>query len=138
MYRLYSKGCQYTLRALMYFPLSAQKNNVTARDLCRKARIPEAYTRKIMQTLTQAGVLKAVSGPGGGYQLSRAPEEISLFDIITAVDGANTFNKCSLGMRRCSNTDSCPLYGPCLKAKTVLLTELKKQSIAGLISLQKK
>lgn len=116
MLKLYSKGCQHTLRALLFLPSQPGLDKISAKKLCRRARIPEAYTRKILQALTQQGFLKAVSGPLGGYVLSRDPKTVSLFDVIKAVDGENIFQECVMGLPKCNCRHPCPIHATWLNA----------------------
>jgi len=55
--------------------------------VCQKAEIPHAFVNKIAQKLAKAGLLKARRGPGGGVCLARAPADVSLMEVIDAVDG---------------------------------------------------
>ncbi|MCA9405940.1 MAG: Rrf2 family transcriptional regulator, partial [Candidatus Omnitrophica bacterium] len=93
MFKVYSKGCEYVLRALTRLPVDHYQEPFLAKDLCKKAKVPEASTRKIFQKLAREGLLNAVPGPGGGYKLSKDANQISLFHIIVAVDGKEVFDK---------------------------------------------
>ena len=63
----------------------ARSGGVRASDITKKYRLPKAYTAKILSQLANSGVLNSDRGPRGGFRLSRAPEHISLFDILTGV-----------------------------------------------------
>jgi Rrf2 family protein len=63
----------------------ARAGGVRASDITRKYRLPKAYTAKILSQLANCGVLNSDRGPRGGFRLSRAPEHISLFDILSGV-----------------------------------------------------
>jgi len=138
MFQLYSKGCQHTLRALLHIPHGDDKKKVSAKDICRKARIPEAYSRKMLQDLVSNGLLKAISGPGGGYVLARRPQDVTLFEVIAAVDGDNSFSSCVMGLPKCGHTRPCPMHASWLKAKEVLMAELKTRTLAELLNLTEK
>jgi DNA-binding IscR family transcriptional regulator len=51
-----------------------------------------------------------VRGPGGGVRFARSPREIHLWDILSAVEPANEFERCFLGLKPCSDLNSCPLH----------------------------
>ncbi|MCH7649769.1 MAG: Rrf2 family transcriptional regulator [Nitrospinae bacterium] len=91
MFRLYSKGCEYAIRALVHAAPKKKGERFKAKAICEKAGIPESFTRKVFRLLVHAGFLEALRGPGGGYALLEDPERISLLEIIKAVDGADTF-----------------------------------------------
>ncbi len=110
MFKFYSKGCEYVLWALVHIPEDQELGNFSAKDICRKAKVPEASTRKSLQALVRAGIMEAVSGPQGGYKLARLSREIPLLDIIKIVDGENFSNHCVMGFPRCNEKHPCPLH----------------------------
>jgi Rrf2 family protein len=138
MFQLYSKSCTYALRALACLPPEESDKNFSIKQLCRKARIPEAYTRKAFQALARAGFLNAVPGPGGGYVLSRAPGRISLLDLVQAIEGKNAFDNCVMGFPKCSCRNPCPVHGTWEANKTALLNSLKNRTLEEIMVLQHK
>jgi Rrf2 family protein len=134
MFKLYSKSCQYALRALVYAGGPESGGRMQARDLCDKAGVPESFTRKVLQSLVQAGLLEAQRGPGGGYRLARDPDEIPLLEIIKSVDGPDTFDSCVLGFEECSGENPCPLHALWLKSKQPLLKRLDATTLKDLIN----
>jgi Rrf2 family protein len=57
--------------------------------------VPAAYLAKHLQTLRRAGILESVQGPRGGYRLARAPEAITLLDVVEAIDGRESAFVCT-------------------------------------------
>lgn len=110
MFKIYSKGCEYALRALTQINIDKSNDVFLIKNLCKKAKVPESSTRKIFQSLVKAGFLSAVSGPGGGYRLMKDPKDISLLSIIQVVDGGSIFDKCIMGLSQCDNVNPCPLH----------------------------
>ena len=68
---------------------------VTAKRLAAFYDLPTAYLNKQLQALTRAGILASVSGPRGGFQLARDPRNITLLDIVVAIDGADDAFRCT-------------------------------------------
>lgn len=132
MFKLYSKGCQHALWALSYAHLEREGARFQPKDVCRRTGIPEPFTRKILQALVQGGFLNAHRGPGGGYSLARNAEEISLLDVIKAVEGKDTFNDCVMGLPECGGRNPCPIHLMWAEAKTKLLTDLEAKSLADI------
>jgi len=132
VFKLYSKGCEYALRALTYAASQKDNKRFQAKDVCEKADIPESFTRKVFQALTQGGFLQAVRGPGGGYELSRPAKDITLLDVIEAVEGQDTFKHCVLGFPTCGESHPCPLHETWAGAKTQLLAQLKHRTLQDL------
>lgn len=135
MFRLYSKGCEYAIRALLYLAAAENASNRTARAICRKAKVPEPYARKVFQLLVRGGYLEAISGNGGGYRLCKRPKDVSLLQIIKAVDGKRTFEKCILGAAKCNCRRPCLLHGAWEVSKKGLLENLASKRLSELIKL---
>ena len=135
MFKLYSKGCQYALRALTFVVADRSKDRFQARDICEKAEIPEYFTRKVLQSLVQGGFLEAHRGPGGGYSLTRDPSEITLLEVIKAVEGEHTYDHCVLGFTECGRANPCPLHDIWMHSKATLLENLSKTTLDQLAAL---
>jgi len=135
MFRLYSKGCEYAIRALTHLAPKNGKQKFLAKDVCKKAGIPEFFTRKTFQALVKGGFLKATPGPGGGYQLMSAPKDISLLSIIKAVDGKESFDQCVLGLPKCDDTQPCSLHHTWLGVKGKLCSDLQAKTLQDLIDI---
>lgn len=133
MFQLYSKGCEYTIRALIHIGADRAKA-FTAKEVCRKARIPESYTRKTFQALVRGGFLKSVTGPKGGYRLTLEPEEITVLSIIQAVEGEETFSQCVMGLARCNDRKPCPLHFVWTESKEKMVGELQSKTLKDLIA----
>ncbi|MBI3117663.1 MAG: Rrf2 family transcriptional regulator [Candidatus Hydrogenedentes bacterium] len=133
MFKLYSKGCEYAIRALTEAGVAEGVERFQASEVCRRAGLPEPFTRKVFQALAQAGFLKAARGPGGGYVLTRSPRKISLVDFIKAVDGEETFGHCVMGLPQCGSRRPCPLHNVWAEAKEQLLAQLRDTSLQDVI-----
>ena len=132
MFKLYSKGCEYALRALTYAASQTDNGRFQAKDVCEKTDIPESFTRKVLQALVQGGFLQAVRGPGGGYELTKRADEITLLDVIRAVEGDDTFDHCVLGFPTCGSKHPCPLHETWVVAKGELLAQLERRTLQEL------
>lgn len=110
---LLSKTCEYAIRAVLYVA-SAQKAEgrayVPIRQIADDLDISFHFLTKIFQTLTEAAIVKSWRGPRGGIALARPHREITLMDIIGAVDGTVAFDRCVLGLPTCSADTPCPLH----------------------------
>jgi len=124
LFRLYSKGCEYAIRVLTHVASTKGTERFQASDVCGDVEIPEPYTRKILQSLVRGKFLHAVRGPGGGYEMKTHPSEITLLEVIRAVDGAETFEECLLGLPQCGCENPCPLHSVWASEKERLLAAL--------------
>lgn len=138
MFKLYSKGCQYALRALAYVVAELDDSPFQAKDVCEKVGIPEPFTRKIFQALVQGGFLKAHRGPGGGYTLTRPPEETSLLFVIKAIEGEDTFDHCVMGFPECDGENPCPMHHIWVDAKKTLAGQLESSTLSDMANVMSK
>lgn len=118
--KLFSKASEYAIRAMMQVVESDAFPSFSPKDICSEAGIPEAFGRKALWEMAKGQIIKGTPGPGGGYQFVREPSEISLLDIVLAVDGQNAFAECPMG-KRCQaqsedeefhSCDKCALSSP--------------------------
>lgn len=72
--------------------------------------VPRPYLVKTLHGLARRGLVETRRGSRGGYRLARDPREITLFEILAAVDGAEWFERCLLGLGKCSAQRGCPMH----------------------------
>jgi Rrf2 family iron-sulfur cluster assembly transcriptional regulator len=88
--RVSTRG-DYACRALLSLTLHAETPGPTSvRDIAERTALPQPYLEQILLALKGAGLVKSKRGVGGGYTLARAPEDIRLSEIVSAVDGPIT------------------------------------------------
>ena len=124
-----SKSCIYAIRSVLYLAVKEEKTFVSIREISEELNIPFHYLTKILQTLSHAKIIISTKGPHGGVSLNRAPEYISLYDVILAMEGDNIFNQCSLGLAECSDQDPCILHEICYETKQILLNNMKSKNL---------
>ncbi len=107
---IFSKKCEYGLQAVLF--LAAQANDVIipADEIANKLSIPKEFVSKILQSLTESGIIYSKKGKSGGFALAKDPKQIRLIDIVAAIDGLGLFNSCVLGFPQCSPDHPCPLH----------------------------
>jgi len=74
---------------------------VSTREIAEGFEMSENHLAKVHQRLAKCGLIRAVRGPGGGVELAKAPEEITLLDIFTAIEGEVESGYCLLGEPTC-------------------------------------
>jgi Rrf2 family protein len=87
--RVSTRG-DYASRALLSLALHADEAPTSVRDIAERTGLPQPYLEQILLALKGAGLVRSKRGVGGGYVLARAPSEIRLSDIVSAVDGPIT------------------------------------------------
>ena len=132
MFQLYSKGCEHAIRALAEAPGNGENKAFSVKAICQKSGLPEWFTRKIFQDLVKKHILLASQGPGGGYRFRILPKNLSLLQIVEAVDGSDCMEGCVMGLPICDEKKSCPLHRMWKRIKFKMLSELRSTTLQEL------
>jgi Rrf2 family protein len=79
-------------------------------DIASAEDLPSSYLAKIFQSLVKKGILRSHRGAKGGFSLERPPEDITLLEVIEAVDGPIELSPCLVPSQGCEKMDTCSLY----------------------------
>ena len=82
-----NQATDYAFRMVLHMALLPSGSKITGAVLAEQELIPERFLLKIMRSLIAAGIMKSFRGVDGGFALNRSPQEISLLDVIRAVEG---------------------------------------------------
>jgi Rrf2 family protein len=82
-----SHASGYVLAALVHMARQPAGELVASHVTAEARGVPEMYLRKLLKSLVDAGILRSVKGPNGGYALARAPLYVTLLEVVEAVDG---------------------------------------------------
>lgn len=106
----FSKKCEYGLQAVLYMAAKEAGCVCPSDEIARKLKIPKEFVSKILQNLTDSGIVDSKKGKSGGFMLAKDPSKIRLIDIVAAIDGLDIFNSCVLGFPSCSPDKPCPVH----------------------------
>ncbi len=132
---LFSKGCTYAIRASLLVTTKEIKDGrkfIPIRELSDELDLSFHFLTKIMQVLTEAKIMESFRGPNGGVGLARPAREITLIDVIAAVDGLDLFSECALGLPGCGERTPCPLHAAWAKRREDLQRMFEKTTLASL------
>ena len=102
-----SKTAEYALRAVVY--LGARNGQPASADhLAEQTKVPRRYLTRVLQDLAAEGLVRSRPGPGGGYELSRPTEQLTILDVVNTVSPLERIRSCPLGLQ--SHTVLCPLH----------------------------
>lgn len=134
-----SEGVEQAIHSVLLLSGLDDDGVLAAAALAEYHGVSPSYLLKHLQALTGAGILLSVPGPKGGYRLARAPERITLLDIVIALEGAEPAFRCTeIRQRGPSPLDTRFFAQPCrvnaamLKAEQAYRAELRKVTIAEL------
>ena len=117
-----SARCEYGIQALLYLE-HQQGHFVPVARIATETGISPSFLSKILQTLVQGGFLMSEKGAGGGIALARPSSDITLLDIIEALDGLQFQTRCVLGFPHCNDKVPCPVHrywGPIRESMTTM------------------
>lgn len=103
--RLTTKG-RYAVTAMLDLAVHYQKGPIALSDISGRQGISLSYLEQLFSLLRKSGLVKSTRGPGGGYSLNKAVENISIADVILAVDEKVDTTRCG-GSRNCQNNGRC-------------------------------
>lgn len=105
------RNTDYALRAMVHLARKYGGEAVSSRVLAESEDISYQLTCKLMQKLAKANLVESLMGPKGGFNLKRAPGEITLGEVVVAIQGLVSVNKCLVEGGICDRQDICPLSG---------------------------
>ena len=91
----FSIGVEYVLHCLLYVMNVPIGRAVGIKDLASYQGVSETYLSKVFTKLKNSGIVKSTPGVNGGYELLRAPENISFWDVIEAIEGTRPMFQCA-------------------------------------------
>ena len=131
-----SDGVEWAIHCLMVLSGLPQGATLSGKALAEFHGVPESYLLKHLKALASEGILSSVPGPLGGYRLARTPEEITLLDVVEAVEGKRPAFRCSEIRRRgpCKLEDSaysrpCGVNRAMLRAENAYREALAKENL---------
>lgn len=129
-----SKKTDYALLAMRHLAASSDRGAVSARELAETYNIPAELLAKVLQKLVRGRLLESHQGIRGGYALARPAVQMSVADVIQAVDGPLTVTACSETDHSCDQYSKCNIRDPLWRIKDRLLATLAQTSVAELVN----
>ena len=129
-----TRQADYAIRAVLYLARLGPTQHAATSIVAREQRIPPSFLAKIISQLSIAGLLHTSRGARGGVTLARAPQEISLLDVVEAIDGPILLNECVGDPGECSLKDGCPLHPIWSEAQGTLVKRLRETKFDTLIN----
>lgn len=105
---MFSQTVEYALRAVCHLAYAAP-NSLTTEEIATGTKVPLAYLSKVLQGLARAGVVRSQRGIGGGMSLIKSPDELTILEVVNAVDPIQRIHSCPLGISS-HGMRLCPLH----------------------------
>jgi Rrf2 family protein len=127
---MFSQTAEYALRAVVYLA-SQQGAPRTTQEIAQSTRVPSGYLSKVMQALGRKQLVQSQRGLHGGFTLARPAEELTVLDIIDAVDPIRRIHHCPLNIK--GHINLCPLHRRLDNAMKLVEDALRESTIAELL-----
>jgi Rrf2 family protein len=128
-----TRQTEYAIRTMLELARAPQDEFVSTRFISEQQDIPEDFLKKTLKLLVLAGLINTQRGVKGGIALARPAGEITLVDIIEAVEGNIALNVCLASGYNCPNQPGCPVSRNLARAQQAMLNELRKESLEDML-----
>jgi Rrf2 family transcriptional regulator, iron-sulfur cluster assembly transcription factor len=127
-----TRGGEYGIRGVLYLAQHEDGKVSMLSAIAKTQDVPPRFLAKIFQALAKAGVVKSHRGAKGGFSLARPAREITVRDVIEAVEGPVLLNVCLAGPGECARDTMCPMHSIWSEAQEKMMSVLAKSNFADL------
>lgn len=125
-----TKQADYAIRAVLYLAKLGPNERAATSQVAAEQHIPPSFLAKIISQLSIAGLLHTSRGARGGVMLARPPEEITLLEVVEAIDGPIALNECVNDINACTFGHECPLRPVWCEAQDELVNRLRNTNFS--------
>lgn len=106
-----SNACKYAIRSILYLGIySGEQKKIGVKKISEELETPQPFLAKLLQQMTKSKLVSSTKGPNGGFYLSDANKENSVWDVVKNIDGTEKFEQCFLGLSKCGDENPCPVH----------------------------
>jgi Rrf2 family protein len=129
---MFSQTVEYALRAVVHL---ADRSPVpqTTEEIAKATLVPKAYLSKVIQGLCQGGIVKSKRGIGGGVALAKSPSELTILDVVNAVEPIVRIRQCPLGLKA-HGVNLCPLHKRMDQALATVEAAFRDSTLAEILA----
>jgi Rrf2 family protein len=128
-----TRQADYAVRAVLHLAQMKNGDRAATSFVAKEQHIPPSFLAKIISQLSIAGLLHTSRGARGGVTLARDPKDITLLEVIEAIDGPIQLNECVASDGTCRFDEDCPIKSVWCEAQEELVARLKKTDFAQLL-----
>ena len=129
-----TRQADYALRAMLFLADLEENTRAATSQIAKEKQIPPSFLAKIISQLSIAGIINTSRGARGGVTLARPADEITLLEVIEAIDGPIALNQCTLSKNGCPFMENCPIHDVWCEAQDELVKRLSTTNFAQMIS----
>jgi len=128
-----SRRSDYGLVFLLTLASKNKKEPVSLNAISQEKKLPAKFVAKLALSLKNAGIINSKEGVGGGYFLNKSPYEITLLEILEALEGPLFTTVCQVRLGECPIESVCPSKNSLLDVTDQIVLSLKKKTLADLL-----
>jgi Rrf2 family protein len=127
-----TRAADYAVRVMVHLAGCPAGMRATRAELAAGGDVPQHFLSKILQALSRGGLITSKRGVAGGFVLAKPPDEVTLLNVVEAVEGPIVLNVCLSGGPGCERESTCAVHPVWAKAQEALTSVLGGVTIAGL------
>jgi Rrf2 family protein len=128
-----TRQADYAVRAVLYLSRLGPDQRAATSQIAEVQQIPPSFLAKIVSQLSVAGLLQTSRGARGGVSLARTPDQISLLEVVEAIDGPILLNEC-VGNGACTFGDDCAMKPVWCDAQAELVSRLRQTTFIDFVA----
>ncbi len=128
-----TRQADYALRAMHYLSKLEPNQRAATSQIAQEQRIPPSFLAKIISQLSIAGLIHTSRGAHGGVTLARGADEITILEVVEAIDGPITLNECTHSKDGCPFGEDCPIRPLWCEAQEELVAKLRATTFGALV-----
>lgn len=129
-----TRQADYALRAIFHLTKLDPAQRAATSQIAEEQRIPPSFLAKIISQLSIAGLIHTSRGARGGVSLARSPEEITILEVVEAIDGPIALNECTSSPEACPFGQNCPLRKLWCGTQSELIEKLRTTTFAQFLA----
>lgn len=129
----FSLSTEYAIHSMIYLALQPRGKVTLVTEVARAQGVSETYLAKVFQQLAKAGLVVSYRGAKGGYMIARHPQEITLREIVAAIEGQAPLFRCVEHRRGCELGEDCEIRGVMSHIEDTLWSTLDQTTVQDLI-----
>jgi Rrf2 family protein len=130
----FTSAADYATRAMIHLACLPEGSQALRDEIASAERIPSSFMAKILRSLVRAQLLRSARGVNGGFSLAKTPQDISLLEIIEAVEGPINLTDCSTDTESCDRAVDCPAAPVWINVQTSMKDILGDTTLEALVS----
>ena len=129
-----TRQADYALRAMIYLARLEPNQRAATSQIAQEQHIPPSFLAKIISQLSIAGLIHTSRGARGGVSMARTPGEVSILEVVEAIDGPIALNECTAISGSCQFGDNCPMRPIWCDTQAELVEKLRATTFAQVLT----